>query len=126
MSWALVVKWWKKSAIWCRQHWRWLVLISAFVVVYYIGRGKSKALLIQAELARKQYKKEAEAIERAHQKEMKARQEATTERVRAADSLIRTKERQMEELRRSRDAELDDLSPEDIDKELNNMGIDKI
>jgi Icc-related predicted phosphoesterase len=66
----------KIAAIWCRQHWRWLVLSIAFLAVYYIGRKDLKSLKIQAELARKQYLREKEAIEKAHEYEIKKRDEA--------------------------------------------------
>ena len=61
---------------WCRQHWRWLVLSIAFIVVYLLGKRGSKSLKIQAELARKQYLKEKEAIQEAHEHEIKKKEEA--------------------------------------------------
>ena len=72
MSWLNL----KIAAAWCRQHWRWLVLSIAFIVVYMLGRRGSKSLKLQAELARKQYLKEKEAIQKAHEFELKSKQEA--------------------------------------------------
>jgi len=72
MSWLNL----KIAAAWCRQHWRWLVLSIAFIVVYMLGRRGSKSLKLQAELARKQYLKEKEAIQKAHELELKSKQEA--------------------------------------------------
>ena len=66
----------KIIAAWCRQHWRWLVLSIAFVVVYLLGKRGQKSLKVQAELARKQYLKEKEAIEKAHELEIEKREEA--------------------------------------------------
>ena len=66
----------KIAAAWCRQHWRWLVLSIAFVVVYLLGKRGKKSLKIQAELARKQYLKEKEAIQKAHELEIEKREEA--------------------------------------------------
>ena len=66
----------KIAAAWCRQHWRWLVLSIAFIVVYMLGRKGSKSLKLQAELARKQYLKEKEAIQKAHDFEIQKREEA--------------------------------------------------
>jgi membrane-associated HD superfamily phosphohydrolase len=66
----------KIAAAWCRQHWRWLVLSIAFVVVYMLGRRGSKSLKLQAELARKQYLREKEAIQKAHDHEIKKKEEA--------------------------------------------------
>ena len=66
----------KIAAAWCRQHWRWLVLSIAFIVVYLLGKRGKKSLKIQAELARKQYLKEKEAIQKAHELEIEKREEA--------------------------------------------------
>jgi hypothetical protein len=66
----------KIAAAWCRQHWRWLVLSIAFIVVYMLGRKGSKSLKLQAELARKQYLREKEAIQKAHDLEIQKREEA--------------------------------------------------
>ena len=66
----------KIIAVWCRQHWRWLVLSVAFLVVYMIGRRGHKHLKLQAELARKQYLLEKQALQAAHQFEIEKREEA--------------------------------------------------
>jgi len=66
----------KIAGAWCRQHWRWLVLSIAFIVVYTLGRKGHKSLRVQAELARKQYLREKEAIQEAHEFEIKKREEA--------------------------------------------------
>jgi vacuolar-type H+-ATPase subunit H len=66
----------KIAAVWCRQHWRWLVLSIAFTVVYLLGRQGHRSLKLHAELARKQYLREKEAIQEAHELEIKKREEA--------------------------------------------------
>ena len=66
----------KIIAAWCRQHWRWLVLSIAFIVVYMLGKRGSKSLKLQAELARKQYVKEKEAIQKAHDLQIEKQKEA--------------------------------------------------
>ena len=66
----------KIAAAWCRQHWRWLVLSIAFIVVYLLGKRGQKSLRVQAELARKQYLREKEAIQKAHEFEIEKRDEA--------------------------------------------------
>lgn len=66
----------KIATAWCRQHWRWLVLSIAFIVVYLLGKRGSKSLKLQAELARKQYLREKEAIQKAHDHQIKMREEA--------------------------------------------------
>ena len=76
MSMLLLKKWWKIVSVWCRQHWRWLLFAFAFIVVYFIGRRKSKVELIQAKLALKHYQQEREAIEKAYETEKKLREDA--------------------------------------------------
>jgi len=76
MIWLTFLKHLKIAAIFCRQHWRWLVAFVAFIVVYILGKKSARGMLVQAELARKQYKREKEAIERAHELEIKKREEA--------------------------------------------------
>ena len=83
----LLKKWWNISSAWCRQHWRWLILFSVFVVVYFLGKNKGRVELIQAKLALKQYKQEKEAIEAAHNKETELREKARS-KYKEAMSLI--------------------------------------
>ena len=127
MTWYLVVKKWAlKSFAWCKQHWRWVVLTLAFLITYYLGRRKNQSLLIQAQLAKEQYKKEAEIIERAHQKELRLRDEAKKQQEMATSDLIRAKEREIEHLKERRVKETEKLNSSDkIDEELENMGIKK-
>ena len=80
----------KIIAAWCRQHWRWLVLSIAFLVVYMLGRRGSKSLKLQAELARKQYLREKEAIQKAHDFEIQKREEAEK---RYSDAVVRIEKR---------------------------------
>ena len=77
MFWLTVLKYLKLTAAFCRQHWRWLVAIVAFVVVYSLGKKNAGAVKIQANLAKEQWKKEKEAIEKAHELEIKKREEAS-------------------------------------------------
>ena len=80
----------KIAAVWCRQHWRWIILSVAFIVVYLLGKRGSKSLKIQAQLARKQYLKEKEAIENSHKLEIQKRDEAE-KRYSSAVALIEKK-----------------------------------
>lgn len=75
MSMLLLKKWWDIASAWCRQHWRWLIMIVAFAVVYILGKRQNKVELIQAKLALKQYEKEKNAIIKAYntEKELKER-----------------------------------------------------
>ena len=73
VSWLVIRKTLKKASAWCVQHWRWLVLLTAFLITYILGGRKNRSLLIQANLAKKQYQAEANAIEAAHNKEIEGR-----------------------------------------------------
>lgn len=70
MWWMAAKKWLKIAAVWCRQHWRWLVLGTVAIIMYYLGHKASKAQVLQARLALDAYRKEKEVIEAAHEKEV--------------------------------------------------------
>ena len=76
MTWLAALKYLKIAAVFCRQHWRWLVLLAIFAIAYTLGRRSAGSIKLQANLAKEQYKKEKEAIERAHELEIKKRVEA--------------------------------------------------
>ena len=76
MSWLLIKKWWDIASVWCRQHWRWLVMIAALIVVYLLGKRQNRAELIQAKLTLKHYKQEKDAIVKAYETEKKLREQA--------------------------------------------------
>ena len=56
---------WSKVKAWIKAHWNWLVLVGLFCLAYALGKKGARGLLIQAEVAKAQYKAEAEAIEEA-------------------------------------------------------------
>jgi hypothetical protein len=76
MSMLLIKKWWDIASVWCRQHWRWLVMMAALIVIYLLGKRQNRAELIQAKLALKHYKQEKDAIVKAYETEKKLREEA--------------------------------------------------
>ena len=76
MTMLLVKKWWDIASVWCRQHWRWLVMIAALIVVYLLGKRQNRAELIQAKLTLKHYKQEKDAIVKAYETEKKLREQA--------------------------------------------------
>ena len=67
-------------------------MFSAFLVTYYLGGKKSRSLLLQAKLAKKQYQKESEAIERAHAQEIEDRKQAHKKHDSSLESIARTRE----------------------------------
>jgi hypothetical protein len=76
MSMLLIKKWWGISSAWVRQHWRWFLFGLAFLVVYLIGRRKSRVELLQAKLALRHYEDEKDAIVKAYETEKKLREQA--------------------------------------------------
>ena len=76
MSMLLIKKWWDIASVWCRQHWRWLILFFVFVVVYFLGKNKGRVELIQAKLSLKQYQQEKDAIINAYETEKELREKA--------------------------------------------------
>ena len=69
-------KYWNKLRSWCFYHWKWLVLISAFIFMFFLGRKSSRKILKQAQNAMEAHKLENRAIERAHNVEIKRREKA--------------------------------------------------
>ena len=122
----------KIAAAWCRQHWRWLVLSIAFIVVYMLGRKGSKSLKLQAELARKQYLREKEAIQKAHDLEIQKREEAEKRYTDAVVLIEKKHEEDKENLTRAKKEEIKRMvkkaqeDPDEIDRILEQqLGIKK-
>ena len=76
MNALIAKKYWDKFRVWCFYHWKWLVLILAFVVMFLLGRKSNKGLLKQAQGALKSQKLESAAVERSHRLEIKKREKA--------------------------------------------------
>ena len=128
MTWAATKIFFKKSYVWCVQHWRWLIFGIVALMAYLAGRKNSRALWQQAELARKQYQKEASAIEKAHsdknKKVKKAEsdfktdvEKAEKEKSREEKALEAKKRREMMRIVRDQDA---------MDRALKDSGIDEV
>ena len=123
----------KIALVWCRQHWRWLVLSIAFIVVYMLGRRGSKSLKLQAELARKQYLREKEVIQKAHEHEIEKREQAEK---RYSDAVVKIEERYEKDKRNLTHAKKEKIKalikrakedPAEIDRILEEeLGIKKI
>ena len=133
MWWSSAKKWLKVSAAWCRQHWRWLVIGTAAIVLYLLGRKSAKAQALQAKLALNTYKADKEAIEKAYKKEIedvksaqknydKALAHISQEFSNRTDSLDKEKEKR---IRKMIDKAKKD--PDEVDRILEReMGIKKI
>ncbi len=113
--WLLSVKkWTKKASAWCVQHWRWLVLLAAFLITYILGGRKNRSMLVQANLAKDQYKAEAKAIEDAHKKEIEGRKKAHKKHDSTLESVARTREKESETLNKRKLKLVNEMTDEDI------------
>jgi len=113
--WLLSIKKWaKKVSVWCIQHWRWLALLAAFLVTYILGGRKNRSLLIQAKLAKDQYKSEVNIIETAHKKEVESRKKAHKKHSSAIESVARTREKKSEALNKRKTKLANNLTDEDV------------
>ena len=124
MIWLTLLKYFKIAAVFCRQHWRWLVAVMAFIIVYTLGKQSAKGMRLQADLARQQYKKEKEAIERAHELEIKKREEAERNYSEAVKKIEERYEKDKENITRSKKEQIKNLikkaknDPNEIDRIL--------
>ena len=125
MTWLAAKKTLKKATAWCVQHWRWLVLLSAFLVTYQLGGKKSRNLLLQAKLAKKQYEKEAEAIERAHAQEIEDRENAHKKHDSSLESVSRTREERTKALAERKLRLVKESTDEDIQDWLDGKGFEE-
>ncbi len=105
----------QKAWAWTKAHWKWLVLVVGGILLYALGRKSAKNLLIAAEAARDQYKKDKEAIEANAERKSKANKKAVEKYHKTAEML---KEKRDEEV-----AEIEDTTTEDF---LDDLGIKKI
>ena len=133
MTWLTFLKYLKISAAWCRQHWRWVVLIVAFAVVYLLGRRSAGVYKIEASLAKERYKKEKEAIERAHELEIKKRDEANKRYSNAVKKIEERYEKDKQNITRSKKESIKNMvrknknNPEEVDRILEQeLGIKKL
>ena len=128
MTWTKTRIFFEKSLAWCIQHWRWLAFGLFALIAYFTGRRNARGLWQQAELARKQYKREAAAIERAHSKKserikkaeaqnLKDLESAKKEKIKLEKDLEAKKRRDMMRIVKDQDA---------LDKALKDSGIDEV
>lgn len=130
--WLSALKYLKISAVWCQQHWRWVVLIVAFIVVYLLGKRNASTYKVQADLAKERYKKEKEAIERAHNLEIKKREEANKRYSEAVQKIEKEYEKDKQNLTHSKKEKIKRMvnkskeNPEEVDRILEHeLGIKK-
>jgi hypothetical protein len=98
-----------------KAHWNWLVLVGLFCLAYALGRKEARGLLIQAKVAKDQYKAESEAIEIAA-REKNNRDKKIDNRTEEIKKKIEIKKQQdLEDLKR-------DIDADDVFKQI---GIDK-
>jgi len=106
---------WSKAKAWIKAHWNWLVLVGLFCLAYALGRKNARGLLVQAEVAKAQYKAEAEAIETAARDKNKRDQKIDNRAEEIKRKIELKKQQDLEDLKRDIDA----------DKVFRDLGIDK-
>ena len=133
MTWLIAKKYLKLTAAFCRQHWRWLVAVIAFVVVYSLGKKSAGAVRLQADLAKEQWRRDKEAIEKAHELEIKKREEANKRYTEAVKQIEEKYEKDKWNITHSKKEEIKGLvrksktDPDEIDRILEQeLGIKKI
>lgn len=131
--WLTVLKYLKLIAVFCRQHWRWVVGILAFIVVYSLGKKNANSFKVQADMAKDQWKKEKEAIEKSHELEIKKREEAEKRYSEAVRMIEERYEKDKLNLTRSKKEQIKKLvsesknDPDEIDRILEQeLGIEKV
>jgi hypothetical protein len=72
----LIKKYWELTCSFVRNHWRWLVVLSAMLICYILGKGAHNKLKLDRDMASAQWKKEREQIENSYEKEIEKRQVA--------------------------------------------------
>ena len=106
---------WSKTKAWIKAHWNWLVLVGLFCLAYTLGRKGARGLLVQAEVAKAQYKAEAEAIEQAAKDKNKRDQKIDNRTEEIKRKIELKKQHDLQDLKR-------DI---DVDEVFKQMGIDK-
>jgi len=132
VTWLTALKYLKIAAVFCRQHWRWIVLLAIFGIAYTLGRKSAGNIKLQANLAKERYKKEKEAIERAHELEIKKREEANKRYSEAVERIEKKYEEDKWTITQGKKEAVKRMvqkakhSPEEIDRILEQeMGIQK-
>ena len=98
-----------------KAHWNWLVLVSLFCLAYALGKKGARGLLIQAQIAKDQYKAESEAIEQAARDKNKRDQKIDNRTEEIKRRIELKKQQDLEDLKRDIDA----------DEVFKQLGIDK-
>ena len=104
-----------KIKAWMKAHWNWLVLVGLFCLAYALGKKGARGLLIQAQIAKDQYKAESEAIEQAARDKNKRDQKIDNRTEEIKRKIELKKQQDLEDLKRDIDA----------DQVFRDMGIDK-
>ena len=100
---------------WMKAHWNWLVLVGLFCLAYALGKKGARGLLIQAQIAKDQYKAESEAIEQAARDKNKRDQKIDNRTEEIKRKIELKKQQDLNDLKRDIDA----------DKVFRELGIDK-
>ena len=104
----------KKAWNWCKAHWKWLTLLTMFVVAYILGRRGASNLLKMAAFEKDQYKVQNETL----RKQQEIRKENTKK---SKEKFNKT----AEALRKERDRRIESIEDDTTEEVLKNLGIKK-
>ena len=121
----------KKFGIWSRQHWRWLLFSLAVLFAYVMGSRNKRALLLQAQLAKKQYQREAAMLDREHREAAEKIKKAQDDYKSAITKLDARLAAQNSKLEQQKVKEYKRMlksarnNPDELDRILQGMGIER-
>ena len=117
---------WIKAKAWVKAHWNWLVLVGLFCLAYALGRKGARGLLVQAEVAKAQYKAEAEAAKNQYKAESEAIEQAARDKNKRDQKIDNRTEEIKRKIELKKQQDLEDLKRDiDADEVFKQMGIDK-
>ena len=90
MWWLIAKKSLEKAFLWCKHHWKAVLLAIAFVAVYILGKRKGNNLLNMAKEELKLYKEKSEKVEQSHKEHVEDVKQA---KVKYEESLRKTDEK---------------------------------
>jgi hypothetical protein len=105
-----------KIKAWIKAHWNWLVLVGLFCLAYILGKKSAASFLAQANIAKDQYKKDAEAVDKASKQKNKRDTKIDKKREEIKKALIKEREKKLK---------LVSQEKTDPDEVFKNIGIKK-
>ena len=124
MTLLVIKKYWELACSFVRNHWRVIVVLSAMLICYILGKGAHNKLKLDRDMAAAQWKKEREQIEDSYEKEIEKRQIAKKTYDKAIQAAETKKAEATSELEKQKAEEVKRLikkaksDPEEVDRIL--------